>query len=101
VSDTRLEAGSQFRMQMKGYTTLNRVVEHRQDALIAWRHRGRHVWRWELRPQRQALPVGRAGARAAAQGGRRARADALGAARARRLIPLGSPTLTSRHARGA
>lgn len=46
----RLEAGSQFRMQMKGYTTVNRVVEHRQDALIAWRHRGRHVWRWELRP---------------------------------------------------
>lgn len=45
----RLVLGSEFRMQMKGYKTLNRVVEYRQDELIAWRHRGRHIWRWELR----------------------------------------------------
>ena len=50
----RLELGSVFRMRMKGYTTTNTVVEHREDALIAWRHRGRHVWRWELR----AVPGG-------------------------------------------
>ena len=46
----RLHLGAEFRMQMKGYRTLNRVVEHHDDELIAWRHRGRHVWRWELRP---------------------------------------------------
>lgn len=45
----RLTLGAQFRMQMKGYTTLNRVVELEPDRVIAWRHRGRHVWRWELR----------------------------------------------------
>lgn len=45
---TRLTLGSQFRMQMKGYKTLNRVVEFQPDALIAWRHRGRHIWRWQL-----------------------------------------------------
>ena len=46
----RLQPGSEFVMRMKGYTTRNRVVEHRPDTLIAWRHRARHVWRWELRP---------------------------------------------------
>jgi uncharacterized protein YndB with AHSA1/START domain len=46
----RLQPGSEFVMRMKGYTTRNRVVEHRADELIAWRHRARHVWRWELRP---------------------------------------------------
>jgi hypothetical protein len=50
----RLELGSVFRMRMKGYTTTNTVVEFERDALIAWRHRGRHVWRWELRP----MPAG-------------------------------------------
>ncbi|MGV9311239.1 SRPBCC family protein [Streptomyces sp. NPDC003691] len=50
----RLEQGAVFRMRMKGYTTTNTVVEFEQDALIAWRHRGRHVWRWELR----AVPGG-------------------------------------------
>ena len=45
----RLALGSEFRMQMKGYTTLNRVVELEEDRLIAWRHRARHIWRWELR----------------------------------------------------
>ena len=46
----RLALGSIFRMRMKGYTTVNTVVEFEQDALIAWRHRARHVWRWQLRP---------------------------------------------------
>lgn len=45
----RLVMGSVFRMQMKGYKTTNTVVEFAPDTLIAWRHRGRHVWRWELR----------------------------------------------------
>lgn len=45
----RLALGSVFRMQMKGYQTTNTVVEYEPDALIAWRHRGRHVWRWQLR----------------------------------------------------
>ncbi|QDY75152.1 SRPBCC family protein [Streptomyces qinzhouensis] len=50
----RLESGSVFRMRMKGYTTTNTVVEFEDGALIAWRHRGRHVWRWQLR----AVPGG-------------------------------------------
>ncbi|WP_215453317.1 SRPBCC family protein [Streptomyces sp. ATCC 21386] len=50
----RLELGSVFRMRMKGYTTTNTIVEFEDDALIAWRHRGRHVWRWRLR----AVPGG-------------------------------------------
>ena len=50
----RLELGSVFRMQMKGYKTRNTVVEYERDALIAWRHRGRHLWRWQLR----AVPGG-------------------------------------------
>ncbi|MGX2995220.1 SRPBCC family protein [Streptomyces sp. JNUCC 64] len=50
----RLELGSVFRMRMKGYTTTNTVVEFERDALIAWRHRGRHVWRWQVR----AVPGG-------------------------------------------
>lgn len=45
----RLELGSMFRMRMKGYTTTNTVVEFEPDTLIAWRHRGRRVWRWRLR----------------------------------------------------
>ncbi|PPK97433.1 polyketide cyclase/dehydrase/lipid transport protein [Kineococcus xinjiangensis] len=50
----RLAAGSVFRMRMKGYTTTNTVVEFSPGALIAWRHRGRHVWRWQVR----AVPGG-------------------------------------------
>ena len=51
---TRLDLGSVFRMRMKGYTTTNTVVEYERDVLIAWRHRGRHIWRWQLR----AVPGG-------------------------------------------
>jgi hypothetical protein len=32
-------------------------VEHPADALIAWRHRARHVWRWELRPVAGGIEV--------------------------------------------
>jgi hypothetical protein len=50
----RLKLGSVFRMQMKGYKTTNTVIEYERDVLIAWRHRGRHIWRWQLR----AVPGG-------------------------------------------
>ncbi|QCX26158.1 SRPBCC family protein [Nocardioides jishulii] len=50
----RLSEGAQFTVQMKrglGYRTNNTVVEYEQDALIAWKHRGAHVWRYELTPE--------------------------------------------------
>ena len=50
----RLEFGSVFRMRMKGYRPRTRWWSTRTDALIAWRHRGRHIWRWRLR----AVPGG-------------------------------------------
>jgi hypothetical protein len=40
-------------MRMKAgmlYTTRNTVVEYEPDRRIAWRHRARHIWRWELAP---------------------------------------------------
>lgn len=46
----RLHLGAEFAMRMSGYTTHNTVVEFTEDTVIAWRHRGRHVWRWQLRP---------------------------------------------------
>ena len=50
----RLTFGSQFGMNMKrglGYRTTNKVVEYEQDALIAWKHRGAHRWRYEITPE--------------------------------------------------
>jgi Polyketide cyclase / dehydrase and lipid transport len=44
----RLTDGATFTMRMTGYTTVNTVVEYAPDTLVAWRHTGRHVWRWEL-----------------------------------------------------
>jgi hypothetical protein len=32
------------------YRTGNEVVEYEPDRLIAWRHVGRHRWRYELEP---------------------------------------------------
>ena len=32
------------------YTMTNEVVEFEPDRLIAWRHIGRHRWRYELEP---------------------------------------------------
>lgn len=46
----RLGLGAEFAMRMGGYTTRNTVVEYAENATIAWRHRGRHVWRWTLEP---------------------------------------------------
>ena len=49
----RLELGSRFGMAMRikvPYTMTNEVVEFEPDRLIAWRHIGRHRWRYELEP---------------------------------------------------
>ncbi len=48
-----LTLGSTFGMSMKigvPYRIKNVVVEYEQDRLIAWRHLGRHRWRYELKP---------------------------------------------------
>ncbi|MDZ7678592.1 MAG: SRPBCC family protein [Acidimicrobiales bacterium] len=48
-----LELGAKFGMRMKmgvPYPITNTVVEYEQDRLIAWRHFGRHIWRYELTP---------------------------------------------------
>ncbi|ASO20137.1 uncharacterized protein YndB with AHSA1/START domain [Actinoalloteichus hoggarensis] len=48
----RLELGSRFGMTMRlgvPYKIQNRVVEFEEGKLIAWRHMGLHVWRWEFR----------------------------------------------------
>jgi len=49
----RLALGSRFGMKMRvvlPYPITNEVVEFDQDRLIAWRHLGRHIWRFELDP---------------------------------------------------
>lgn len=49
----RLVLGSEFGMDMKNgakYKIKNRVVEYDADRLIAWRHIGRHRWRYQLSP---------------------------------------------------
>lgn len=49
----RLSLGAQFGMDMKlgaRYRTRNTVVEFEEDRLIAWRHQGRHRWRYRLEP---------------------------------------------------
>ncbi len=48
-----LELGSRFSMNMRmglPYIIGNTVVEYEPDRLIAWRHIGRHRWRYELQP---------------------------------------------------
>lgn len=52
-SSEPLELGSRFSMNMRmGLPQIigNTVVEYEQDRLIAWRHVGRHRWRYELEP---------------------------------------------------
>lgn len=47
----RLELGSRFGMSMRiglPYLISNVVVEHDENRRIAWRHMGRHRWRFEL-----------------------------------------------------
>ncbi len=50
----RLHAGARFGMRMRmfgiPYVVRNEVVEYDEGRLIAWRHPGHHVWRWELEP---------------------------------------------------
>jgi len=50
---TRLALGSKFSMSMKlgvPYKITNEVVEFDEPSMIAWRHVGRHIWRYRLRP---------------------------------------------------
>jgi hypothetical protein len=49
----RLALGSKFSMGMKivfNYSIKNTVVEFEEGRLIAWRHFGRHIWRYTLTP---------------------------------------------------
>ena len=49
----RLGPGAKFGMRMHvgvPYVIRNEVVEFEEGRRIAWRHAGRHVWRWELEP---------------------------------------------------
>ncbi len=50
----RLTLGSKFGMDMKlgplPYRISNTVVEYEPNRLIAWRHFGKHRWRYELEP---------------------------------------------------
>ena len=50
---SRLALGARFGMRMRlgvPYVMTSRVVEFEEGRRIAWRHVGRHVWRWELAP---------------------------------------------------
>lgn len=50
----RLSLGSTFGMKMRlgpiPYPIKNEVVEFDEGRVIAWRHLGHHVWRYELEP---------------------------------------------------
>lgn len=49
----RLYLGATFRMRMVlriPYAVKNTVTEYDEDRRIAWRHFGRHIWRYELTP---------------------------------------------------
>ncbi|HVU71648.1 MAG TPA: SRPBCC family protein [Mycobacteriales bacterium] len=49
----RLSLGAHFGMRMRlglPYPVKNTVVEFEEGRRIAWRHYGRHVWRYELEP---------------------------------------------------
>ena len=48
----RLVLGSKFGMAMRlgiNYRIMNKVVEFKENELIAWRHLGRWRWRYELK----------------------------------------------------
>jgi uncharacterized protein YndB with AHSA1/START domain len=52
-AEPRLVLGSKFGMRMRmgvPYRMTSEVVEHEPNRLIAWRHPGHHVWRYELVP---------------------------------------------------
>lgn len=49
----RLSLGATFGMRMQlvvPYVIVNTVVEFEEGRRIAWRHLGRHIWRYELEP---------------------------------------------------
>lgn len=49
----RLSLGAKFSMGMKiifNYSIKNTVVEFEEGRRIAWRHFGRHIWRYTLEP---------------------------------------------------
>jgi uncharacterized protein YndB with AHSA1/START domain len=56
----RLGPGDVFGMRMRllvPYVMANTVVEFEENRRIAWRHVGRHVWRYELEPVDDATRV--------------------------------------------
>jgi uncharacterized protein YndB with AHSA1/START domain len=49
----RLYLGARFSMRMQWrapYVISSTVCEYDEDRCIAWRHLGRHIWRYELQP---------------------------------------------------
>ncbi|MGI9598317.1 MAG: SRPBCC family protein [Acidimicrobiales bacterium] len=49
----RLSMGARFGMSMRlgvPYRMTNEVVEFESDRVIAWRHFGHHIWRYQLEP---------------------------------------------------
>ncbi|MEM7338585.1 MAG: SRPBCC family protein [Actinomycetota bacterium] len=49
----RLSLGARFGMNMRlgvPYRMTSQVVEFEENRVIAWRHFGHHVWRYELEP---------------------------------------------------
>jgi uncharacterized protein YndB with AHSA1/START domain len=56
----RLTYGARFRMRMHlvvPYRITNTVVEYAENRRIAWRHMGRHIWRYELEPDGEGTLV--------------------------------------------
>jgi uncharacterized protein YndB with AHSA1/START domain len=56
----RLSLGARFRMDMMWlvpYRMSNEVVEFDEPNLIAWRHYGRHTWRYRLRAVEEGTEV--------------------------------------------
>ena len=48
----RLTLGAKFRMNMKigvRYRITNKVVEFKENEVIAWQHLGRWIWRYEIK----------------------------------------------------
>lgn len=47
----KLELGSKFAMSIQQgvpYRTYSKVIEYKENELIAWTHIGKHVWKYEL-----------------------------------------------------
>lgn len=56
----KLSKGATFGMKMRlglPYTITNEVVEFDQDRVIAWRHFGGHIWRYQLEPAGEGTRV--------------------------------------------